>query len=54
MQLNLEGVLTGLGCLAVIGLFHPIVIWCEYYFTDRVWPVFLAAGAAFLGVSLLL
>lgn len=34
------------------GFFHPVVIKCEYYFSDRVWPVFLAGGLAFCAASL--
>lgn len=48
-----SGILIGLFSFAVIGIFHPIVIKCEYYFSYRVWPVFLATGLLFLTVSLL-
>lgn len=48
-----SGILIGLFSFAVIGIFHPIVIKCEYYFTCRVWPVFLATGLLFLTISLL-
>lgn len=48
-----SGILIGLFSFAVIGIFHPIVIKCEYYFTSRVWPVFLATGLLFLTISLL-
>ena len=44
MELNLEGVVVGAASLLVIGAFHPLVIWCEYRFTQRIWPVFLIAG----------
>ena len=44
MELNWEGVVVGAASLLVIGAFHPLVIWCEYRFTQRVWPVFLIAG----------
>lgn len=36
----------------IIGIFHPVVIKCEYYFTEKVWPVFLAVGLLFCGASL--
>lgn len=39
-----SGILIGLLTFLIIGLFHPIVIKCEYYFTWRVWPVFLVGG----------
>ena len=43
MELNLEGVVVGAASLLVIGAFHPLVIWCEYRFTQRIWPCLLAA-----------
>ncbi len=46
------GVLLGLISFLVIGLFHPVVIKCEYHFSYKVWPVFLFAGAALLIASL--
>lgn len=42
--LNLHGVLLGLGAFLCIGLFHPIVIKCEYYFGVKCWPAFLVVG----------
>jgi hypothetical protein len=48
---HFTGFLIGLMALLLIGIFHPVVIWTEYYFSKRVWPVFLAAGLIFLGVS---
>ena len=50
--LNWSGILIGLTSFIVIGVFHPVVIKCEYYFSDRVWPVFLAGGLAFCAASL--
>lgn len=41
-----SGVLIGVITFIIIGVFHPIVVKCEYHFTDKVWPVFLAAGLA--------
>ena len=52
-MLNWSGILIGLTSFIVIGVFHPVVIKCEYYFSDRVWPVFLAGGLAFCAASLL-
>lgn len=51
--MHVTGILIGLFSFAVIGLFHPIVIKCEYYLTDRVWPLFLATGLVFLLLALL-
>ncbi|HIZ56671.1 MAG TPA: DUF4491 family protein [Firmicutes bacterium] len=36
----------------IIGAFHPLVIWSEYYFTHRIWPVFPGAGLIFLIAAL--
>lgn len=47
------GILIGLFSFAVIGIFHPIVIKGEYYFSDRIWPLFLIAGLIFLGLSVM-
>ena len=52
MELNFEGILIGIASLLIIGLFHPIVIKCEYYFSQRVWPVFLVTGLLLLASAL--
>ena len=54
MELNWEGVVVGAASLLVIGAFHPLVIWCEYRFTQRVWPVLLIAGLLCLLTALLI
>ena len=54
MELNFEGILIGIASLLIIGLFHPIVIKCEYYFSQRVWPLFLIAGLLLLAAALFL
>ncbi|MFV0529083.1 MAG: DUF4491 family protein [Lachnospiraceae bacterium] len=46
-----DGVLIGVISFLIIGAFHPIVIKCEYYFTEKIWPVFLAVGVLSLLVS---
>ena len=51
MQVNMEGVAVGIVALVMIGVFHPIVIKCEYYFSHRIWPLFLAAGWCFLSME---
>ena len=52
MQLNFEGIAVGAASLLIIGAFHPLVIWCEYHFSYRVWPVFLVAGLLCLCAAL--
>ena len=36
----------------IIGVFHPIVIKAEYYFSCRIWPVFAIVGTALLVLTL--
>lgn len=50
--MNWNGIIIAIITFICIGIFHPIVIKTQYYFTDRVWPVFLICGLAFLAVSL--
>ncbi len=47
-----SGILTGLICFLVIGIFHPIVIRGEYYFGTKLWIAFLLGGLASLAGSL--
>jgi hypothetical protein len=51
---NLTGVLIGISTFLIIGLFHPIVIKCEYYFGTRCWWAFLIVGIISLSFSILL
>ncbi len=46
--MNYEAIIIGAAALGMIGIFHPIVIRCEYYFTSGVWPIFLVVGLAAL------
>ena len=50
--MNLEGVIIGLFCFIIIGIFHPIVTKCEYYFSKKIWPIFLAAGLILILISI--
>ena len=47
-----SGVIIGAISFLIIGIFHPIVIYCEYHFTDRVWSFFLVGGLLFCALSL--
>lgn len=47
-----HGIILGLASFLSIGLFHPLVIKCEYHFSYRIWPVFFIAGMILLGISL--
>ncbi len=50
--LNWTGIISGAAMIILTGLFHPVVVKCEYYFGAKVWPVFLVLGLASLGVSI--
>lgn len=49
--MNFEGIFTAVASLLVIGIFHPLVIKCEYRFSEKIWPLFLVAGIAFCSAS---
>ncbi|MGI5874448.1 MAG: DUF4491 family protein [Bacillota bacterium] len=36
----------------VIGVFHPVVIKAEYYFSKKIWPLFAVVGVCFVLLSL--
>jgi hypothetical protein len=42
--MNFLGLLIGICSFLIIGIFHPIVIKCEYYFGAKCWPFFLIIG----------
>lgn len=47
----MQGILIGFCSFLLIGLFHPIVIKAEYYFSKRIFPVFIIAGILCLVVA---
>ncbi|MDO4961311.1 MAG: DUF4491 family protein [Eubacteriales bacterium] len=49
--MNFTGIIIGVTSFLSIGVFHPIVIKAEYYFSKRVWPVFAIVGAILLIIS---
>ncbi|MBQ8592897.1 MAG: DUF4491 family protein [Bacteroidaceae bacterium] len=51
-ELHLAGLFIGICTFLIIGLFHPIVIKCEYYFGTRCWWVFLLLGVAGVAASI--
>ncbi len=51
--MNYTGIIIGITTFLIIGLFHPIVIWAEYYFSKKVWPLFMVGGFIFLILSLI-
>ncbi|MBQ3320036.1 MAG: DUF4491 family protein [Spirochaetia bacterium] len=50
--MNFEPVIFGIVTFIIIGVFHPIVIKAEYYFSYKIWPLFAAAGLALMAVTL--
>ena len=50
--MNWNGILLGAISFFIIGVFHPIVIKAEYYYSAKIWPLFLLAGLVFLAASL--
>ncbi|MCL2231820.1 MAG: DUF4491 family protein [Treponema sp.] len=52
--MNYHGIIIGFSVFFVIGVFHPIVIKSEYYFSKRIWPVFMVCGAGLVIGSLFL
>lgn len=52
--MNYSGLIIGIVAFVIIGVFHPIVIKGEYYFTDRIWPLFLVCGIIFCVISIFL
>jgi hypothetical membrane protein len=49
--MRFEGLIIGVIAFLIIGIFHPIVIKGEYYFTEKIWPLFLLTGIAALALS---
>lgn len=49
--MHFEGLLVGFFTFVLIGLFHVVVIKGEYYFSKRIWPLFLIVGLVLLGWS---
>ncbi|WP_110462859.1 DUF4491 family protein [Ruminiclostridium sufflavum] len=50
----MHGILIGFCSFMLIGLFHPIVIKAEYYFSKRIYPLFIIVGIVCLVISFLI
>lgn len=46
--LNWDGLIIGISTFFIIGLFHPVVVKAEYYWSKRCWPLFLVLGVVVL------
>ncbi len=53
-QYHLTGLAIGLATFLVIGLFHPVVIKCHYYFGTRCRWWFLLLGLVACGASIVI
>ena len=51
-DMNWEGLLIGIVTFLIIGLFHPIVVKCEYYWGTKCWWIFLLLGTVGVAVSI--
>lgn len=51
--MNFIGIVIGAVSFLSIGLFHPIVVKAEYYFSKRIWPAFALVGILLLTGSIL-
>ncbi|MBQ9630364.1 MAG: DUF4491 family protein [Treponema sp.] len=49
--MNFDALIVGLASFAIIGVFHPIVIKAEYFFSSKIWPLFLIVGIIFVVIS---
>ena len=52
--MNFSGLIIGIATFIIIGIFHPIVIKCEYYWGKQCWWVFLLLGIVGVIGSLLI
>lgn len=52
-QYHLLGLFIGICTFLIIGLFHPVVIKCEYYFGTKCWWWFLILGIAGVAASII-
>ncbi|TAJ14422.1 DUF4491 family protein [Marinilabiliaceae bacterium JC017] len=52
--MNGQGILIGLICFVIIGVFHPVVIKLEYYFGKKVWWMLALPGVILILISTLL
>ena len=47
-----SGLVIGAASFLIIGAFHPIVVQCEYHFSEKIWPAFLTGGLVACAASL--
>ena len=52
--MNFSGIIIGGFAFIITGIFHPVVVKCEYYFSAKIWPLFLVAGILCAVISLII
>ena len=52
--MNFQPVVLGVVTFIIIGLFHPLIIKVEYYFSYKIWPIFGAIGLVLLAITFFL
>lgn len=52
--MNFSGIIIGIFAFIITGIFHPVVVKCEYYFSAKIWPLFLVAGILCAIISLII
>lgn len=52
--MNPIGIIIGIAAFLTIGIFHPIVIKAEYYFSKKCWWCFLLLGLLCIVLSLII
>ena len=52
--MNFSGIIIGIFAFIITGIFHPVVVKCEYYFSSKIWPLFLVAGILCAVISLII
>ncbi len=50
--MNINGIIVGITVFIIIGVLHPIVIYAEYYFGKKIWPLFFLLGNICILISL--
>lgn len=53
-MLNWTGIIIGIVSFLIIGIFHPIVVKSEYYFGEKIWPLFFVLGLIACAGSLMI
>lgn len=51
-QNHLLGLVIGVSTFLIIGVFHPVVIKCEYYYGTKCWWWFLILGLVAVALSI--